>query len=94
MITVEDVSLNCRYYHFFVFDQISLMFLLQTTDIIMQKLSIKADAATPFDMSHLMFNLSGDIIYRVALSHELGCQEGGSPVLRSLNTLTEIGTSR
>lgn len=70
------------------------MFLLQTTDIIMQKLSIKADSATPFDMSHLMFNLSGDIIYRVALSHELGCQEGGSPVLRSLNTLTEIGTSR
>lgn len=70
------------------------MFLLQTTDIIMQKLSIKADSATPFDMGHLMFNLSGDIIYRVALSHELGCQEGDSPVLRSLNTLTEIGTSR
>eukprot|EP00057_Strongylocentrotus_purpuratus_P031261 XP_784076.2 PREDICTED: cytochrome P450 4F6-like [Strongylocentrotus purpuratus] len=65
-----------------------------TTDIVLQKLSIKADSATPFDVSHLMFNLSGDIIYRVALSHELGCQEGGSPVLKSLNILTEIGTSR
>ncbi|XP_063955095.1 cytochrome P450 4F12-like [Lytechinus pictus] len=66
----------------------------KATDILLDKLAIKADSATPFDFSHMMFNLSGDIIYRVALSHELGCQQGGSPVLDSLNVLTEIGTSR